>query len=282
MARLAFLPILRHVPMLLDMVDVDSAKWADLGGVTRGPLGWVYRREARTLRAFEATAAAHAVASMVVTAREHDTLRDIAPGARIEIVPNGVDVDSLRPLTPPTPSSDVVFCGVMNYPPNEQAAALLAREVWPSVRRRHPSATLSLVGSHPSRRVLDLQDAGQGIVVTGSVPDVRPYLWRAAVAAAPLRTARGIQNKVLEAVAAGLPTVVTPNVFASLPATIREACRAGESASELADAIVAWLDLSPGDRRALAARADVSTLTWDRQLSLVPSLLDEAAARGTR
>lgn len=280
MARLGFLPILRDVPMILDMVDVDSAKWADLAHVTGWPLSWIYRREARTLRAFEAVAAEHAVASMVVTERERDTLRDIAPASRIEVVPNGIDVESLRPRTPPPASSDVVFCGVMNYPPNEQAAVLLAREVWPAVRRRHPSATLSLVGSHPTRRVLDLRDDRQGIAVTGAVPDVRPFLWRAAVAAAPLRTARGIQNKVLEAVAAGLPTVVTPNIFASLPATIRQACRTGESSAELAHAIIALLDLSAEDRRAIATRADVATLTWDRQLSLVPSLLDEAAGRG--
>jgi glycosyltransferase involved in cell wall biosynthesis len=108
---------------------------------------------------------------------------------------------------------------------------------------------------------------------------VRPYLWRAAVAVAPILTARGIQNKVLEAVAAGLPTVVTPNIMSSLPATIADACVAAETADALADAIVGLLEHSPEQRRALAARAHVDALTWERQLARVPEILAEAARR---
>ncbi|MEO8483638.1 MAG: TIGR03087 family PEP-CTERM/XrtA system glycosyltransferase [Acidobacteriota bacterium] len=279
MARLAFEPVLRDIPMVLDMVDVDSAKWADLAKVSRLPKSWIYRREARTLRHFERAATAKAVATLVVTERERETLEAIAPEGRILVVPNGIDVDALRPPEPPADSQDVVFCGVMNYAPNEQAATLLAREVWPAVKRRRPQATLTIVGSNPSAGVRALASASQGIVVTGAVPDVRPYLWRAAVAAAPLRTARGIQNKVLEAVAAGLPVVVTPNIFTSLPPTIADACIAAESAEALAGAIVSLLERQPAERRGLATRARVADLTWDRQLAAVPGLLDEAAAR---
>jgi glycosyltransferase involved in cell wall biosynthesis len=108
---------------------------------------------------------------------------------------------------------------------------------------------------------------------------VRPYLWRAAVAVTPILTARGIQNKVLEAVAAGLPTVVTPNIMSSLPATIADACVAGDTADALADAIVGRLEQSPEQRRALAARARVDALTWERQLAPVAAILAEAAGR---
>lgn len=278
MARLALLPPLRTTPFVLDMVDVDSEKWSALAAVTRPPLGWVYRREARVLRRFEACAAPRAAANMVVTAREREALCTIAPQARVDVVPNGVDVASLEPGEPPADSMTVVFCGVMNYAPNEQAALLLAREVWPLVRRRAPAARLKIVGAHPTRLVESLADAGAGIEVTGSVPDVRPHLWSAAVAAAPILTARGIQNKVLEAVAAGLPTVVTPNIFESLPDAIRPACVPAAQPGDLAAAIVRLLDLTPSARRALAASANARTLTWEQQLAPVATLLEQAAS----
>jgi sugar transferase (PEP-CTERM/EpsH1 system associated) len=283
MARLALSPALRNIPTVLDMVDVDSAKWRELARASHPPLSWIYRREAATLRTFEACAVSHAKATMVVTPKERDTLQEIAPRARIEVVSNGIEVGTWRPRpeTRASDSSRVVFCGVMDYTPNEQAAVLLAREVWPLVRRRHPAATLALVGSHPSHAVRALEDAAHGIVVTGAVPDVRPYLWEAALAVAPLRTARGIQNKVLEAVAAGLPTVVTPNVFASLPMSVRPACVAADTAPEIANGISALLLQSPEARRAFALRADLSSLSWEKQLSPVPALLADAMNLGT-
>lgn len=276
MARLALQPALRRFPFVLDMVDVDSAKWAALAAVTRPPLSWVYRREARVLRRFEAEAAARAAVTLVVTARERETLQDIAPGARVEVVSNGVDVEALEPQGGPADSTIVVFCGVMNYAPNEQAAVLLAREVWPLVRRHHPAARLKIVGASPTRTVLAL--ASEGVEVTGSVPDVRPHLWSASVAAAPILTARGIQNKVLEAVAAGLPTVVTPNIFASLPPEVRPACVQASGAGPLAEAIIELLSLPAPARRAFATRADLSGLTWERQLESVPGLLRDVAS----
>jgi len=277
MARVALGRRLRSIPMVLDMVDVDSAKWADLAAVNRPPRSFVYRRESRTLRAFERVATLHARMTMVVTAREAETLTTIAPAGRITVVPNGVDVGGYAPTSPPPDSTDVVFCGVMNYAPNEQAASLLAREIWPIVRRTAPRARLLLVGSHPSALVRSLAAEGDGIIVTGAVPDVRPYLWSSAIAAAPLWTARGIQNKVLEAVAAGLPTVVTPNIHASLPDEVARACRVGNDATSLARAITDLLALTPDARRAMTAGADLGGLTWERQLAAVPGIVAEAA-----
>jgi sugar transferase (PEP-CTERM/EpsH1 system associated) len=278
MARLALAPPLTSVPFVLDMVDVDSAKWRELSRVASIPLSWVYRREASCLRQFEARATRAAVRSLVVTDREREELLSIAPGAPVTVVPNGVDVESLRPTAPPATDARVVFCGVMNYAPNEEAARLLGRDIWPLVRRRRPDATLTLVGSSPTAQVQALASRDLGIEVTGAVPDVRPYLWSAAVAAAPIVTARGIQNKVLEAVAAGLPTVVTPNIMDSLPATLRPACVSASGAASLADAIVALLDMPPAERRATALRADVAGLAWERQLAPLADILQEAAA----
>lgn len=278
MAKWAVKPPLDRIPLVLDMVDVDSAKWRDLTAVTRPPLSWVYNREARCLSRFEAEATRRAVATTVVTPKERNTLLDLAPDARIEVVPNGVDVASLAPTGPASASANVVFCGVMNYAPNERAATWLARDVWPLVRARRADATLTIVGSQPSSAVRALASTAQGIEVTGAVPDVRPYLWRAAVATAPIRTARGIQNKVLEAVAAGLPTVVTPNIEAALPDTVRKAVVGAADTNELAAAIVRLLAMSPDQRRAIASDAQIDDLGWDHQLAPFGDLLREAGA----
>jgi sugar transferase (PEP-CTERM/EpsH1 system associated) len=279
MARVAMNAPLQDVPLVLDMVDVDSAKWAALARVTAPPMGWIYRREARLLRKFEHRAASHAIANMVVTGAEKATLLGIAPSARVDVVPNGVDIEALRGEPTRAPSTTVVFCGVMNYAPNEQAALLLAREVWPLVRLRRPDAELKIVGANPSSRVQALADATTRIVVTGSVPDVRPHLWTAAIAAAPILTARGIQNKVLEAVAAGLPTVVTPNIMESLPDAVKPACVAASGARDLADAIVSLLDMTPAARHALVQSAAIDALTWERRLAPLQGILRDAATR---
>lgn len=279
MARLALGAPLSGIPWVLDMVDVDSAKWAALAKVTSPPLGWVYAREARCLAAFEKAAAERAVATMVVTEKERDTLAALAPSARIEVVGNGVDADGLRPPRPPADAPSVVFCGVMNYAPNAEGAVWMVRHVWASVRRRIPNAELRLVGANPSDAVKALADAGAGVVVTGSVPDVRPYLWESAVAAAPLQTARGVQNKVLEAIAAGLPVVVTPVVAEGLPRGLGEACRTAATPQAFADEVVALLSRSAAERRALAARADLTALSWPERLRPALDLLTEAASR---
>lgn len=276
MAPLALMPPLSAYPFVLDMVDVDSSKWRDLSLVSPPPLSWVYRREARVLGAFERLASERATATMVVTAREQETLRSLTPSARIEVVPNGVDVVKLKRPSPAQPSANVVFCGVMNYAPNEHAALWLGREIWPLVRASRPDATLTIVGSSPTAAVQALASTTAGIVVTGSVPDVRPFLWNAAVAAAPILTARGIQNKVLEAVAAGLPTVVTPNIAAALPDQIMPAVVTASSAGELASAIVRLLALTPEARETMTAQADVASLAWDRQLAPIEGLLADA------
>ena len=277
MARLALEPRLRDFPMVLDMVDVDSAKWTALASTSSWPRSRVYAREARTLERFEALASRHARATLVTTEKERETLERIAPGTRIEVVQNGVDAASLRPQGAPSAKPTVVFCGVMNYAPNEEGALWLGREIWPLVRKKRADARLEIVGSDPSKPVQDLGVRDSSITVTGRVPDVRPHLWAAAIGAAPLLTARGVQNKVLEAVAAGLPTVITPVVRNGIPREIEAACLTAEDATAFADAIVRLLQMLPEERRAIAEHAEVASLSWDRRLAPVRTILENAA-----
>jgi sugar transferase (PEP-CTERM/EpsH1 system associated) len=278
MARCAFAPALRDRPLVLDMVDVDSAKWASMAETHAPPRSWIYAREARVLRAFEAVAAAHASTTMVVTDKERQTMTAIAPGARVEVVPNGVDAARLRPLSGPTGEPLVVFCGVMNYAPNEAAAIWFAREVWPLVIASRPDARFHIIGSSPTPDVEALAASNPSITVVGAVPDVAPHLWRAAVSVAPLQTARGTQNKVLEAVAAGLPTVVTPIVSEGLPPVVLSACRVAGTPQAFADAVLMYLESTPEDRRALASGVDFSPLSWDRTLAPVHEILAKATS----
>jgi glycosyltransferase involved in cell wall biosynthesis len=281
MARFALEPPLAHVPLVIDMVDADSAKWSALAEQSSWPKRWVYRREALRLGELEARSMAHAYATVAVNDREVAHLRRLAPGARIEVLEVGVDAASFVPIEAPRDCARVVFCGVMNYEPNEAGAVWLARDVWPRVRAKFQHAQLRIVGATPSRRVRALASEQPGIVVTGSLPDVRPELWTAAVAAAPLHTARGVQTKVLEAVAAGLPCVITTTVRDGLPSALAPACRVADTADAFADAIVALLSLSPSERRRQAS-LNMAPLSWENRLQPLLPLLHEAAHRGGR
>jgi len=264
------------VPLAVDMIDVDSQKWAELALKAREPLGWIYRREARELAKFEAELTARAGVTLLVTQRERDELRRITSAGRVEVVPNGIDLEYFAPPSRPEPKPSVVLCGVMNYPPNEEGAVWLAQEIWPRVRRTIPEASLTLVGSSPTRRVQALASVDAGIEVTGHVPDVRPYLHTAAVSVAPLRTARGVQNKVLEALAAGLPCIITSPVAAGLPAEVLAGCRTGDTTEEFAAHLTDTLSLPPDERRTMAGAADVAALGWRQRLAPLQSLFEDA------
>ena len=275
MARLLTDQALASRPSIIDMIDVDSAKWSALADRTRGPLCWIYAREARVLARAEAAQMAHALAVTVVNDREANHARALAPGADIRVIENGVDVGGFAPQTPPSAGTRVVFCGVMSYAPNAEAAEWLGRNVWPRVRDRNPTARLALVGSDPPTALRRLAENDASIVVTGHVPDVKPWLWDSAVAAAPLHIARGIQNKVLEAVSAGLPCVVSSEVYDGLPEEIRPACEVADSADHCAERIVALLALPPEARRQRARTARLEPLEWPRRLIPMIGLIDE-------
>ncbi len=282
MARFALAPPLDTTPTVIDMVDVDSAKWADLSRHAAPPMRWIYAREARLLGAFETRAVGLARSTFVVNARERDALAALGAGKPVHVIENGIDLAYYTPAGPVPRSRTVVFCGVMDYAPNEAGAVWLARDVWPHVRQAVPDAALALVGARPTARVQALESAEQGILVTGPVPDVRPHLWGAAVAAAPLQVARGVQNKVLEAVAAGLPTVVTPAVHQGLPGEVLPACVLADDAAAFAAAIVRLLRSTSSERRALVERCTMTDLGWETKLRPLDDLIEQAAAPDRR
>jgi sugar transferase (PEP-CTERM/EpsH1 system associated) len=276
MARFAVESPLANYPLVLDLVDVDSEKWSVLAESSSWWKRWLYRRETQLLGDFERRVARKATVTLVVNEREAASLRRLAPDANVSVMANGVDAAALRPEGDPTEQPRIVFCGVMNYQPNVDGVLWFAQQVWPLVRAKRPDARFVVVGSAAGRTIRSLAAADSGIEVTGAVPDVRPYLWDAAISVAPLKTARGLQNKVLEAVAAGLPTVITSEVSAGLPAAVAPACRVADSPERFAEHVLSLLGCSAAERRALAVQADLSQLTWSAQLASLQAALTSA------
>lgn len=278
MARFCVGGPLQNLPWVLDMVDVDSAKWRSLSETTAAPLRWVYAREGRVLRAFEAVATRRATHTIVVNARERDTLADIAPEAPITVLENGVDLSYFAPASGPAASHDVVFCGVMDYQPNIEGVQWFLRNIWDGVRRNVPEARFIIVGARPASEVRALTQTS-GVHVTGAVEDVRPFLWNAAVSVAPLLTARGLQNKVLEALAAGLPVVATHAVGSGLPGEALPGCDITDDLHTFAKHVIRHLEATPSERRARSALAHLDALAWENRLAGLSTILRAAARR---
>ena len=277
MARFAMQSPLDRIPFVLDFVDVDSQKWRDMAAASRGPKSWIYSREAATLGAFESRAAYGAATSLVVNEREAGIARQLAPGASVQVMPNGVELDRLRPTAAPAAQPRVVFCGVMSYAPNAEGMTWFVEQVWPLIRAQRPDATLAVVGLDPSPAFRQLCAPDASITVTGRVPDVREWLWESAVAIAPLHVARGVQNKALEAIAAGLPIVMTEAVAGGLPLEAASASRVANTPSQFAGHVLDLLSKSPDERREMAGAADFSRLTWSRTLASLWPIVESAA-----
>lgn len=202
---------------IADFVDVDSDKWRQYADSKRWPASWVYGREARKLLAFETRIADHADATLFVSEKEAQLFKDLAPTAanKIGFVNNGVDTEFFDPALTyarpfPGDQKAIVFTGAMDYWANVDAVVWFAQEVFPLVKRHCNEARFYIVGSKPAKAVLQLAESDAAVTVTGKVDDVRDYIAHADVVVAPLRIARGIQNKVLEAMAMARPVVVTP------------------------------------------------------------------------
>jgi polysaccharide biosynthesis protein PslH len=209
---------------VVDLVDVDSEKWRAFAETAKGPMRLVYRREWRKIRALEQRIARECDFSILVSDTEARSFAEQYPdcGSRIRGVSNGVDHHFFDPALDQSPlynttRPNYVFTGTMDYPPNIDAAGWFAAEILPLVRRALPTAQFHIVGSNPSPAVLKLRRL-EGVFVTGRVPDVRPYIAHATACVAPMRIARGIQNKVLEAMAMARPVVLTSGALEGIEA----------------------------------------------------------------
>ncbi len=261
----------RHV---LDMVDVDSAKWDSYADDARGPLRWIYRAEARRLRPIERGDRDRIDHVAVVSDRERVTYID-AHGEtdNLHVIGNGVDLDYFEPLADwdrPT----IAFVGVLNYKPNVDGVIWFVRDVMPLLLERVPDAKLRIIGRHPTQRVWDLNEHA-GVEVVGSVSDVRTYLRSSAAVIAPLRIARGVQNKVLEAMACARAVVVSPQAAEGVHAQDGRHLLVADTPQQWAQRLDHVLTSTPlRQRLARDARAQVELrYNWESQLRPLVHLL---------
>ena len=281
-AMAQYVPDHLRMRVLFDMVDVDSEKWRQYAETSSGLARAIYRREGRTLLALERRAAASAEAVLLVSRAEAQLFAGLAPEAadRIHHVGNGVDAAHFDPslvfANPLGAQPAIVFTGVMDYRPNVEAMVWFAAQVMPRLRALPASPCLWIVGSNPSPAVLAL--AGADVRVTGRVPDVRPYLQYAQVVAAPLQIGRGIQNKVLEAMAMGKPVVATPQAREGLDACSDVELLTAVTPADFAAAIGSVLDGDAGPIGARARARVVRDYGWDAALAGLDRLLDAAEA----
>jgi sugar transferase (PEP-CTERM/EpsH1 system associated) len=228
-----------RIPRILDMVDVDSDKWAQYGLYLYPPKSWLWKREGQRLAAYEEKVAGEFSLTLLCTEPEADMLRRRIPTANIQVLSNRVDEAYWEPeATPVTPEIAawqpyIIFTGSMDYLPNEDAVLQFYRECFPHLRQTAPEIRFVIAGRNPSPKVCRLV-RDSAVCVTGSVPDMRPWLAGASAAVAPLRIARGIQNKVLEAMVMGVPVFANTKTAAALPSDLRERTIVEDEPAELA------------------------------------------------
>lgn len=273
---------------VMDFVDFDSAKYADYAAGSRSPYRLVLLREARRLRAYERAVAARADISLFVSEAEAALFRAQADprGADIRALPNGIDLDfydpaaGFAPLEPPAQGPLIVFTGQMDYLPNIEAVREFAQGVMPALRETWPEARFAIVGRNPVAAVQALHGQN-GVIVTGEVPDVRPWLAAAALVVAPLKIARGIQNKVLEAMAMGRPVVASTGAFLGIDAEPGRDLLVADGAGAQAEAVLALLgdEARAGALGRAARRRMVEGYSWDAQLAPLAAMLGLGARK---
>lgn len=269
----------QNVPKILDFGDMDSQKWLDYSRFKRFPLAAGYWLEGKKLEREEERLARCFDLCTTITSAERDTLDSFKTGVATDWFPNGVDSRYFSPADQACDPDTICFLGRMDYYPNQECMFDFCANVLPRVQARRPGARLLIVGADPSAEVLALAGS-PGVTVTGSVPDVRPYLHRSALMVAPLNIARGTQNKILEAMAAGVPVVTSAVAAAGVDAQADAHFLVARSHEEHAAAILRVLD-DPGERRRLALAGRERMLTnhdWGRSMQRLDGIIERCVA----
>jgi sugar transferase (PEP-CTERM/EpsH1 system associated) len=275
----------RDLSLLVDLVDVDSAKWADYAPQHRWPMSWLYALEGRRLLAHERAVTASARCTFLATQKETELFSRLAPetAGRVLAMNNGVDADYFSPdALRSTPfnadETPLVFTGAMDYWPNVDGVSWFVKNVLPLLRAARPRLRLHIVGRNPTPAVRAL--AGDAVGVSGTVPDVRPYLQHAAVVIAPLRLARGIQNKILEAMAMARPVVAAATCVEALHVVAGSEILPAIEAMDYVRAIDELLQY-PGRAAAVgvaARRRVLESYSWRAHLALIDGHLPAGCA----
>ncbi len=266
------------IPFLADWGDVDSEKWLQYAKMR--PLGFLQRIEAGRVRKIERDYAMRSRRTFLTTPSELELFGRIAPGAPMGCSGNGVDMQTFDPAGSFVVPEDlsrrkfIAFVGVLNYFPNSDGVCWFGENIFPELRKRDPELELFLVGRNPAPKVMQLKER-EGVTVTGEVDDVRPYLAAARAAIAPLRIARGIQNKVLEALAMGKQVLASEEVCRTFSPEIPKGVLCCTSAEDYLRAIGQLPPTSAADNA--IAEATRLRFGWETNLAPIVAELDGIA-----
>lgn len=274
----------QRLPVLLDMVDVDSAKWGSYAQKQAWPMKWIFAREATLLEAYERQIASRFSRTFFVTAEERKVFAKAAPecALRLETIPNGVDGEYFSPaieLDNPFPRDvvPIVFTGTMDYWINAEGITWFVHEVMPQLVIKWPTLRLHIVGRNPGKEINAL--ASEHVVVTGTVPDTRPYLKYAAAVVAPIRISRGIQNKIIEAMAMAKVVIAHAECAIPINAVSGEELLSASTADEFAEIINNCIS-DPALAAAVGSRARQRVLSdydWETNLSKIDRYLTQSS-----
>ncbi|MGH8850152.1 MAG: TIGR03087 family PEP-CTERM/XrtA system glycosyltransferase [Casimicrobiaceae bacterium] len=269
----------RGTPKILDFGDMDSQKWRDYARFKPFPWSLGYRLEAAKMERAERRLATRFDLCTATTRAEWETLQGYGTGVASDWFPNGVDSGYFAPTGEPYDADTIAFVGRMDYYPNQECMFDFCARTLPLLQARWPALELVIVGADPSSQVRRLARL-PGVSVTGSVADVRPYLRRSALMVAPLNIARGTQNKILEAMATGVPVVASRVAAGGVDAVGGEHFVAASSPEEYAAAILRILD-DPLERERLAHAGRARILShhaWDKSMQRLDGIIERCLA----
>jgi sugar transferase (PEP-CTERM/EpsH1 system associated) len=266
-----------RIPKILDFVDSDAGKWSQFAAATGAPLSWIYHYEAQKLKSFEIRMIDAFDCCSFVSPRETDHLALDRTTRKPVYIQNGIDLEFYDTPGRTADLQTILFIGALDYFPNIDAITFFATQVFPAVRDKFPRAKFLIVGSRPGARVLKLGRL-PGVTVRGDVKDVRPFIAQARVSVAPLRISQGIQNKVLEALAAGLPVVASQNAAAGLPFLQDVPLAIARDAAGFVESVCQFLTQPPlTPERIKTCREQLRRHhDWSKNLSLFEDVIVEA------
>jgi len=265
----------RGVPKILDFGDMDSQKWLEYARCKPFPLSLGYGLEGRKMQRAEKRLASRFDMCTATTRTEWKTLESYGTGVASDWFPNGVDSEYFAPANDVYDADTIAFVGRMDYFPNQECMFDFCARTLPLLRARRPAIKLLIVGADPSPAVRRLGEL-PGVTVTGSVPDVRPFLRRSALMVAPLNIARGTQNKILESMSLGVPVVTSRIAAGGVDASDPDHFLVADTPAAYADAILRVLD-DPAERRRLAQTGRQRVLShhaWDRSMQRLDGIIE--------
>jgi polysaccharide biosynthesis protein PslH len=265
------------VPKILDFGDMDSQKWLEYAHYKPFPLSLGYTLEGSKMLRAEKRLARRFDLCTATTRAEWQTLNGYGTGAATDWFPNGVDADFFSPTDGAYDADTISFIGRMDYYPNQECMARFCKEVWPLIKAKRAAMKLLIVGADPSPAMRALGEL-PGVTVTGSVPDVRPFIRGSALMVAPLAIARGTQNKILEAMAMGVPVVTSTAAAGGVDADAEQHFLVADSAEGIAQAVLRIVQ-NPQERARLAAAGRARMLShhaWPRSMQRLDAIIENA------